>query len=162
MTSEKKQSTVDHLVEAYETMLERVSKSIETAEQTTIPALKKNIEHVTRDEAEKIGAYLERDMHDAGDFLAQTGEEFKNWVRVDLALIEDRVLEMFTSVADKTRVELGALAERARQVSLYHTGEITGPGVLVCTSCSKEIHFRKTGHIPPCAACRGTEYKRAG
>jgi len=172
MTSEKKQSTVDHLVEAYETMLERVSKSIETAEQTTIPALKKNIEHaretaievgeLTRDEAEKIGAYLERDMHDAGDFLAQTGEEFKNWVRVDLALIEDRVLEMFTSVADKTRVELGALAERARQVSLYHTGEITGPGVLVCTSCSKEIHFRKTGHIPPCAACRGTEYKRAG
>ena len=171
MTSNNKQDPLDRLVAAYETMLERVNSAVEKAEQTTIPALKKNIEHarekaievgeLTREEAEKIGTYLERDMKDAGEFLAKTGEEFGTWFRFDLELIENRLLESFVNVADKTKVELEALAERARQATLYHTGEVTGPGALVCTSCGKEIHFHKTGHIPPCAGCRGTEYRRS-
>ncbi|HEC15203.1 MAG TPA: hypothetical protein ENI99_01305 [Sedimenticola sp.] len=171
MPSDDKRDPIDRLVDAYETMLERVNSAVEKAEQTTIPALKKNIEHarekavelgeLTREEAEKIGGYLERDMKDAGEFLARTGEEFGNWLRFDLELIESRLLESFANVADRTRVELEALAERARKASLYHTGEVTGPGTLVCTSCGKEIHFHKTGHIPPCAGCRGTEYRRS-
>jgi len=170
MTSHNQKDALEHLVEAYDTMLKRVSDAIKKAEHTTIPALKKNIEHaretaievgeLTRDEAEKIATYLERDMHDAADFLSETGKEFKDWGRFDLELIEDRLLEMFANVADKTKLELDALARQARRASTYHTGEVTGPGTLVCTSCGKEIHFHKTGHIPPCAGCRGTEYQR--
>jgi len=170
MTPNNQKDTLDHLIEAYDTMLKRVSDVIETAEQSTIPALKKNIERaretavevgeLTRDEAEKIATYLERDMHDAADFLSETGKEFKDWSRFDLELIEDRLLEMFANVADKTKLELDALARQARHASMYHTGEVTGPGTLVCTSCDKEIHFHKTGHIPPCAGCHGTEYRR--
>ncbi len=171
MALNNQKETLEHLTEAYDTMLKRVSDAIKKAEQTTIPALKKNIEQaretaievgeLTRDEAEKIAAYLERDMHDAADFLSETGKEFKEWGKFDLELIEDRLLEMFANVADKTKLELEALAQQARRASLYHTGEITGPGTLVCTTCEKEIHFQKTGHIPPCAGCHGTEYRRA-
>ncbi len=171
MVPNNQKDTLEHLTEAYDTMLKRVSDAIKKAEQTTIPALKKNIEHaretaievgeLTRDEAEKIATYLERDMHDAADFLSETGKEFKEWGKFDLELIEDRLLEMFANVADKTKLELEALAQQARRASMYHTGEITGPGTLVCTACGKEIHFQKTGHIPPCAGCRGTEYRRA-
>ncbi|MEW8087367.1 MAG: hypothetical protein AB2823_17535, partial [Candidatus Thiodiazotropha endolucinida] len=25
----------------------------------------------------------------------------------------------------------------------------------------KEMHFKKTGHIPPCSGCKGTEFKRS-
>lgn len=170
MSSNDQQDPLDRLVAAYEKMLERVDGAFEKAQETTLPALKKNIEHaqekavelgeLTREEAEKIAGYLERDMKDAGEFLAETGEEFRSWLRFDMELIEDRLLEMFASVADQTRVELGKLAEQARQASTYHTGEITGPGTLVCSGCGKELHFKKTGHIPPCAKCRGTEYKR--
>ena len=74
-------------------MLERVDGAIEKAGKTAIPALKKNIEHarekaievgeLTREEAEKIGAYLERDMKDAAEFLSETGEEFSTWFRFD-------------------------------------------------------------------------------
>lgn len=171
MALNNQKETLEHLTEAYDTMLKRVSDAIKKAEQTTIPALKKNIEHaretaievgeLTRDEAEKIAAYLERDMHDAADFLSETGKELKEWGKFDLELIEDRLLEMFANVADKTKLELEALAQQARRASMYHTGEITGPGTLVCTTCEKEIHFHKTGHIPPCAGCHGTEYRRA-
>ena len=170
MTLNNQKDTLEHLVEAYDTMLKRVSDAVEKAEQTTIPALKKNIEHaretaievgeLTRDEADKIATDLERDMHDAADFLSETGKEFKEWGKFDLELIESRLLEMFANVADKTRLELDALARQARRASMYHTGEVTGPGTLVCTTCDKEIHFHKTGHIPPCSGCHGTEYRR--
>ena len=172
MSLNDQKDPLEHLVEAYDIMLKRVSDAVEKAEQTAIPVLKKNIEQaretaievgeLTRDEAEKIAAYLERDMHDAADFLSETGKELKDWGKFDLELIESRLLEMFANVADKTRLELDALAEQARHASMYHTGEVTGPGILACTSCGKELHFHKTGHIPPCAGCRGTEYRRTG
>jgi len=171
MSSNDHQDPIDRLAAAYEKMLERVDEAFDKAQETTLPALKENIEHarekaielgeLTREEAEKIAGYLERDMKDAGEFLAESGEEFRNWMRFDIELIEDRLLEMFASVADQTRVELSKLAEQARQATTYHTGEITGPGTLVCSGCGKELHFKKTGHIPPCGKCHGTEYKRA-
>lgn len=170
MSSNDQRDAIDRLVDAYEKMLERVDEAFDKAQETTLPALKQNIEHarekaiemgeLTREEAEKIAGYLERDMKDAGEFLTKSGEEFRNWMRFDIELIEDRLLEMFASVADQTRLELEKLAERARQASVYHTGEITGPGTLVCSGCGNELHFKKTGHIPPCGKCHGTEYKR--
>ncbi|MCP4126955.1 MAG: zinc ribbon-containing protein, partial [Gammaproteobacteria bacterium] len=90
----------------------------------------------------------------------ETGEEFRNWFSFDLELIENRLLEMFANVADRTRVELDALAERAREAAFYHTGEITGPGTLICTECGKALHFHKAGHIPPCSKCHATSFKR--
>ena len=56
--------------------------------------------------------------------------------------------------------ELNLTAEQAREASFYHTGEVTGPGTLVCVECGKELHFHKAGHIPPCPGCRGTRYQR--
>jgi hypothetical protein len=170
MTSNNNQDPLDRMVIAYEKMLERVDELLEQAEKTTIPTLKKGLEHarekaveldeLTREEAEKIASYVERDMHDAAGFLHKTGDEFRDWLRFDLELIENRLLDMFAKVADKTRLELGKFAEQARDASLYHTGEITGPGTLVCSECGKELHFHKTGHIPPCAGCRGTRFAR--
>lgn len=158
------------MVTAYENMLQRVDDMLRQAEKTAIPTLKKSLEQarekaveldeLTREEAEKIATYVERDMHDAASFLHQTGEEFRDWVRFDMQLIENKLLEMFTSVADRTRLELGRFAEQAREAALYHTGEITGIGTLVCSECGKELHFHKTGHIPPCPGCHGTSFAR--
>jgi len=170
MASTDGRDPVEKLVEAYETMLERVDELLDKAEKSTIPNLKRNIDHarekavelgeLTREEADKIATYVERDMEDAATYITETGEELREWFKFDLDLIETRVRDLFANVADQTSLQLRELADRARQASLYHTGEITGPGTLVCTGCGKEIHFHKTGHIPPCAQCQGTEFKR--
>lgn len=170
MTSENDQDPLDRMVTAYENMLQRVNELLEKAEETALPPLKKGLEHarekavelneLTREEAEKIASYVERDLHDAATFLHKTGDEFKDWLRFDLELIEGRMLDMFANIADKTRLELGRFAEQAREAALYHTGEVTGPGTLVCSECGKEMHFHKAGHIPPCAACHGTKFAR--
>lgn len=166
----KETNPVDRLVNAYEKMLEQVDSMLDKAEKNTLPSIKKSIDaarekavelnELTREEAEKVAAYLERDMKDAAHFLSETGDEFRAWFKFDVQLIESRMLEMLAKVADKTRLELDRLAERAREGVLYHTGEITGPGTLVCTQCGKELHFHKTGHIPPCPKCHATEYRR--
>ncbi len=170
MTSEDNKDPLDRMVAAYENMLQRVDELLGKAEETALPTLKNGLDHarekavelneLTREEAEKVASYVERDLHDAATFLHKTGDEFKDWLRFDLELIENRLLDMFAKVADKTSLELGRFAEQAREASLYHTGEITGPGTLVCSECGKEMHFHKTGHIPPCAGCRGTSFAR--
>ena len=166
MTQENKKDPVERLVSAYETMLERVNKVSDRAK----PVLSEAINHaretavelgeLSREEADKIAVYLERDMKDAADFLVETGQDFHDWFKFDVQLIEDRLYEMFASVADQTSLELRKLAERAKRASRLHTGEITGPGTLVCTTCGAELHFKKAGHIPPCPKCTATEFKR--
>lgn len=154
------------LVQAYERMLERVKHGLEEAgdgvEQAVAKARETAVElgELTRDEAERVAAYLRRDMHDMAEHLEQRGAELDSWFHIDLELIEARLLELLGSVADKTRVELATLATRAQTADLYRTGEVTGPGAFVCTECGQGLELHATGHIPPCPHCRATVFRR--
>ena len=160
----------ERLVHAYNRMMERVQSVIEQAEGKVIPTLQRNIElarnravelgELTRDEAEKIGAYLQRDLEDAAHYLANSGREFSDWLRIDLEAIEDRLLEMLTRVADKTKLEWMELERELREGVSYHSGEITGPGTLICAGCGEPIQFHAAGHIPPCPHCHATVFRR--
>jgi rubrerythrin len=85
----------------------------------------------------------------------------KEWWRFDIDQIEHRLLDAFSQVADQTSLQLRGWAEQARQASLYHTGEVTGPGTLVCEACGAEMNMHKTERIPSCPKCRATTFKRA-
>jgi putative NIF3 family GTP cyclohydrolase 1 type 2 len=168
--NDKQRDTVDRLVDAYEAMLERVHDAADNAEKKTVPWMREALadardkavefEELTREEAEKVSRYVERDLHDAATFIAETGQEFRDWVSFDWQLMQNRMLEMFAGMADQTGAALKGFAEQARQASLYRTGEITAPGVLECTECGEELHFEKTGHIPPCPKCNATRFQR--
>ncbi|MEO7557700.1 MAG: zinc ribbon-containing protein [Gammaproteobacteria bacterium] len=168
--------TSEKFVRAYNRMLERVKAALEQAEQDTLPTVQQHIEiakkkavelgELTRDEAEKIGAYVKRDLHDAAQYVADTGKELATWLRFDLKLIEQRVLDVFATMVDRTRLELDKLglqakgAHKPKKVSLWHTGEITGVGSLACTACGQTMLFHATGHIPPCPKCHATIFQR--
>lgn len=169
MTSGDKNNTLDRLVAAYEKMLGRVHDNLDKAE-SRVPAFKQTLENarekavelgeLTREEAEKVASYIERDMHDAAVFISETGQQIRDWWQFDLKQIEEQVLEMFAKVADQTSLQLHEMQESLKRAEMYHTGEVTGPGVLVCQGCGKEMNFKKPGHIPPCPGCHGTEFKR--
>jgi len=158
------------LVHAYNVMMERVEAAIAKADKKGMPVLEKAIEdaqekaselgEISREEAEKVGDYLRRDLQEAAGFLAETGEHLKDWLRFDLALIEDRVLELFSNMVDHTRLELDKLATRADQLGDWHTGEITGVGTLRCKACGELLHFHAAGHIPPCPKCNKSGFTR--
>ena len=171
MTHPHYKAPLDRLTEAYEAMLEQVHEAMEQTKESALPGLREYLNDVrekmveigelTREEADEIATYIERDIKDAAAYLAETGDQLSAWWRFDVQQVEERLREMFINVADQTKLELEKLAERARAASTYHTGELTGPGTLVCTTCAKEMHFHKTGRIPPCSGCKGTTFQRA-
>ena len=164
------ESNQEKLIHAYNTMLQRVKETLKDTEEKALPTIKQAMDkaadtasdlgELSREEAEKISGYLRRDLEEAAEFLSDSGRQLKDWLSFDLEYAEVKLAEMFVSVADKTRVELDKLAERARQVGEWHTGEITGIGVLHCQKCGELLHFEKTGHVPPCPKCKSTVFDK--
>jgi len=156
------------LVAAYDKMMSRINSLLNSAEQHALPTLQSNIakakkqaielKEITKEEAEKIGTYLQRDIHQAADYLKQSEQSFSTWFNFDVELIEARLLEAFSNVADKTSLELARLAVQAKLSQQYHTGEITTIGTLTCKTCGTTMHFKKTSRIPPCPKCHKTQF----
>ncbi|OOG27569.1 hypothetical protein B1C78_03620 [Thioalkalivibrio denitrificans] len=159
----------DRLAHAYDRMLERVRHAMETAEQRAAPTLEEALKHareravemgeITREEAEKVAHYVREDLHDMAEYLNETSKDYRDWFRMDLQLIEAKIMDLLGSIADRTRVEIAEIAARAA-IRERHTGEIAGPGVLACINCGEELHFKTSGHIPPCPKCKGTKFQR--
>ncbi|MCG6896592.1 MAG: zinc ribbon-containing protein [Thiocapsa sp.] len=167
---EEKGTTTDKLVDAYERMLKHTHEAIDKTQAETAPRFREILEkardnmvelgELTREEAHKVSDYIQRDVEDAASYIAETGQDIRDWWRFDLQLIEQRMMDMFSKVADQTSLQLAQWAETARQMSLYQAGEVTGPGTLVCDRCGAETHFVKAGRIPACADCGGTAFRR--
>jgi len=167
--TQKHNDPIDILGSIYEKMYESAASELEKAEHKSAPLLHQLIEEakeklseaeeVTREDLDKVGQYLERDMNDAAQYLSETGAELKDWLGFETALIESEFLYQMLKTADPTTLELLKLKEQAAAAG-YHTGEITGPGTLVCDKCGEKIHFYRAGKIPPCPKCHGTSFHR--
>lgn len=160
----------DQWKNAYDDMMMRVRTAIEEAEESTLPVLQRVIHkardtavelgELTRDEAEKVAYYVQRDLQDAGHHLAETGHELGDWLRFDVDLIEQRLLDALALATDKTRVELMQFEQQLKAGPAWHSGEISGPGTLTCEQCGEALHFHATGTIPACPNCGHTVYHR--
>lgn len=168
-------SKTTQLVQAYRRMMERVKNQLEElgqAEKAAFPQLSASIEHavekaveldeLTREEAQLIGGYLRRDLEDAGQYLTTTGQDLHAWLRFDLELLEDRLLEVLQRGVDQSRLELGTFEAPPTEVVVerYHSGEITGPGTLQCEDCGAWVAFRAPAAIDACLKCGGTIFLR--
>lgn len=166
-------SNLKKLSQAYDRMMERMQarlEELEQAEKDALPKLHHSIEHaaekavelgeLTREEAQLISGYLKRDLIDAGKYLLQTGNNLKQWLRLDLELIEDKILDLLRKATDQTQIEMLAFQQAIESAAHYHTGQITGVGTLRCDTCGKQLHFHATSHIPPCPGCHGTVFSR--
>ncbi|MDG4551096.1 MAG: hypothetical protein P9F19_16925 [Candidatus Contendobacter sp.] len=165
------------LARAYRRMMERVKlrlEELEQAERDALPQLRASIEHaaekavelgeLTREEARLIGGYLKRDLEDAGQYLTATGRDLRAWLRFDVELLEDRLLDFFQRGVDQSRLEFLTFETVETEVEPveYRGGEITGPGTLHCKSCGEPMVFRAPAAIAPCPACGGTVFVRVG
>jgi len=160
----------DKLLQAYDKMVQRLHDAVEQAEKLAIPTIDENLKkaqekaielgELTREEASKVAGYLKRDIEDVSVYLQETQKEFSEWLSFESVLIEGKIGDWINSVADKTKLEWDKLSLDAIKNKLYHSGEVTGPGTLECINCKQTLHFKKTGHIPPCPTCHKTEFKR--
>ena len=155
--------------DAYRRMMQRAATKLREAAGAVGPSLQEllhsavegavALKELTREEAEQISYFVKRDLQDAAAHLKESGKELSDWLRFDIELVEDRVLEALAPLVDHTRVELDRLAMEA-ELRGWHTGEVTGPGTLFCDACGEALHFHNPGHIPPCPKCKATVFHR--
>lgn len=156
--------------EAYNKLLENLKATWHATEEQALPPLKEGMDkakqklsdlgELSKEEVEHVADYLKRDLDEAANFLSASGKSMKEWLKRDLEFAEYKFAEMFADLADNARVELDKIAERARKVGEWHTGETTGVGILQCKECGEKLHFKKPGHVPPCPKCKGTVYRK--
>jgi len=160
----------DKMLEAYQATLEQLKHLWHETEEHAIPTLKQNMDiaiekmtelgELSQEEIQTITGYLKKDLEQAADFLEKSGKSTADWLEFDLQFAEKKFAEMFTAAVDKTRIELNVLQDDLQKNAEWHTGEITGVGMLVCQSCNEVLHFKKPGHIPPCPKCNKTVFKK--
>ena len=161
---------LDALGAAYETMYEHVAADIHKVKDKGGPLLHElvdkakdkviELEDVAEEDAEKISTWLKRDLDDVVHHLSEADYAVKDWLGFETALIKSEIIRLLLETADKTTVELLRMRENARKPYFYQTGEITGPGTLICDECGEKLHFHKAGHIPPCPKCHKTDFHR--
>jgi len=160
---------LDSLGAAYEKMFERVVEGFRKSDDKSEGLIQRLIDdardtavelgEVSREEAEKLAGYVRRDLHDFIENIAETGRDWKDWLGFEAILLEAGFLEMLAEAADPTTLALQKLKLDADMAG-WHTGEIAGPGTLVCDQCGEKLHFHKTGRIPPCPGCHATSFHR--
>jgi DNA-directed RNA polymerase subunit RPC12/RpoP len=170
MTDKDHKTTREEWLTAYDDMMVRVKTAIEEAGESTLPVLQHfidnardtavELEELTKEEAEKVAYYLQRDLQDAGKHLAETGQELGDWLRFDIHQIEEHLLSVLLRVADHTRLEMLQFEHDIEEGPAWNSGEIAGPGTLVCASCGAVMRFHTTGHIPNCPDCGHTVFHR--
>ena len=107
---------LDSLGAIYETMYEHVAENLHKAKDKTGPLIHqlideakdkaKEIEEVTEEDAEKLGAWLKRDLDDVISYLSETEYAVKDWLGFETSLIKNAMIRMMLETADKTTVEL--------------------------------------------------------
>lgn len=162
------EATSARMVRAYRHILDRARHLLEQREDQ--PSLREAIDdasrravefgELTRGEADQVAEYVRRDLHDAGDYLSRTGRELREWAQIDLSMVEQSLLDLFTRAADRSRLEFEAFNRELAAGALYRSGEMTGPGTLRCESCGQTMQFHEPGHIPPCPSCHATRFRR--
>jgi len=166
-----------HLISAYNQMMKEMRNAFEQAVANDM-TLQKALElakyqvvqsgEVTAEEAYEIGEYIKRDINDAAEYMMDSSAEFYDWLLLDIEIIERKVMELFLSVADHTRIELeqfNKISPRSNhllveQIPVYKSGEITGPGTLICENCGKVKPFLSSDEITNCERCEHNRFIR--
>ena len=65
-----------------------------------------DIGEASAEEVHEIGEYIKRDINDAAEYMMESSAEFYDWLALDIELIERKIIVLFLSVADHTRIEL--------------------------------------------------------
>lgn len=161
---------LDVLGESYEKLYEHIAENFHRAEDKTEALFNKlmheakdkvkELKKISEDDADKVADWVKRDMTDAAHYLAETGNELKDWFGFETTLVENELLDMFIKAADQTTVKLLQLKEESKLNISYHTGEVIGPATLKCDKCDETLQFRRAGKIPPCPKCHETSFHR--
>ncbi len=110
-------------------------------------------------QGKRLKVFMERDLGFTAEAWRNLGDEARR--RLNPSRLGAGALASLTSLLESAGSTLSALAHRTGKVLDYRSGEITSAGTLTCVACGNEMHFKKTGRIPPCPKCHATEFRKS-
>jgi len=164
--SEEKQNPEEHEdVHLYQRIADRAAEILKEGRKSVDEALKKASDEITsggeftRDQAEKIGSYVRRDLEAVGRKIKQARDTVIAAAEPHrlAAGVQSGLAKLLNSAADL----LSEVADRSEKVLEFHTGEVTSPGTLTCRACGKEMSLKATVRIPPCPSCHKTLFRKS-
>jgi Zn finger protein HypA/HybF involved in hydrogenase expression len=163
--SDKRNSEENEDVRLYQRMADRAAELLQEGRKTVDEALKKAADEIaaggdyTREQAEKIGKYLQRDLNEVGRKVKQARDTVITAAEPHrlAAGVQSGLAKLLNTAADL----LTEAADRSEKVLEFHTGEVTSPGTLTCKDCGKEMSLKATVRIPPCPACHKTIFRKS-
>lgn len=165
MNEEKPNPEENEDVRLYQKIADRAAEILQEGRKSVDDALKKAGDEIaaggdfTREQAEKIGNYVRRDLTEVGVKIKQARQTVINAAEPHrlAAGVQSGLARLLNTAADV----LTELAQRSEKVLEFHTGEVTSPGTLTCKGCGKEMHLRATVRIPPCPGCHKTAFRKS-
>ena len=106
----------------------------------------------------ELKKYLARDLDQTLSDVQHLGEEAKE--RLNPGRLGAGALASLAAVLESSGNALQSLSEKTKEKLTYKTGEVTSAGTLTCQACGEAMHFKETGHIPPCPKCSGTLFNK--
>jgi len=110
-----------HLTSAYNQIMKSMRETFEQDEtndislQNALDLAKHqavNLDELSIEEAHEIGEYIKHDINDAAEYMMETSTEFYDWQMLEIEVIERKVIKLFLTVADYTRLELELFSQR--------------------------------------------------
>lgn len=155
----------------YNRVLDRLSSTLEQAEQRSWTYLEERIEEavelelaaeeMTRDELDLLTAYLKRDLQQLGYYAHETGAGIAAWLNFDLDILETTLVDRLMALADQTRVDQERLREQlASRANEYLAGEVAGVGTFTCVACHTPFRLVNTAILQPCHHCQAELFQR--
>ena len=172
MTAPERSHLSGKALEVYDRMLARVQSRLNELQEASLETLEGEVrkaveveyelEEMTREEADLLGEYLQRDLQHLMHFVEETGEGLKEWLQLDIALLEHELSDRLLSVADKTLVDTLELRQKLenQEAGHYISGEVATAGMFQCLNCHHMRCLTATSHLEPCEACGSHYYER--
>ena len=158
----------DKIVDSYEKMAERAHQLFTESSEKTLANLEVAIEkareglvkagEVSQSESQRLKEYLRRDLEQGAKYFDTFKEQASE--KLQPGRVRAGLLDLTATLAHSASHLFDRLGEWADSTASFHTGQVTGPGTLMCRQCGKEMNFKKSGNIPPCPSCKKTEFRR--
>ena len=158
------------LADLYDKLSTKTKEVFHTSSEKTLATLEKAIEasrenlvkagELTQQESEHLKQYLRRDLEQFSTQVNKVKDQAKEKVEPAVSRAEAGFLDLTAHIAHSAADLFDRLEEWADSKATYRTGQVTSAGVLRCKECNKDMHFKKTGSIPPCPNCHCTEFRK--
>ncbi len=162
---------LDQAETTYESLLNRIKEGLERVEEQTWEGIKYDLEQaveleaaaeeLTKEEIALLAAYLKKDLKSLTHYMEETGKGVADWLKFDTKLVENRLLDLLLSVADKTNIQQRELERRLKSgPEEYVTGERVIPGTFACINCGDITVFSRPRTLKSCRECKGDTFRR--